>query len=192
MPTATPSKIVPRSMGSEARCALSMRQALWSHSRRCRAAPERFRRRKGLADHTALAALSRILRRVMDVVFVVIGLAALLRHFDVDPTPTLAGIGVGGIAVALAAQLLGARAIVVIVHEEVHRVRDVLRQQAPRRHGFTDVLVTAVTGAEAVRLVEEAVAHVRAWTVRSPDGSVLIKGSETARLEREWAEGPPP
>ena len=29
---------------------------------------------------------------------------ATLRHFGVDPTPALAGLGVGGIAVALAAQ----------------------------------------------------------------------------------------
>ena len=32
------------------------------------------------------------------------GLAVMLRHFGIDPTPTLAGVGVGGIAVALAAQ----------------------------------------------------------------------------------------
>ena len=32
------------------------------------------------------------------------GLLGVLRHFGVDPTPALAGLGVGGIAVALAAQ----------------------------------------------------------------------------------------
>ena len=38
----------------------------------------------------------------MLVIFV--ALLATLRHFGVDPTPALAGLGVGGIAVALAAQ----------------------------------------------------------------------------------------
>ena len=33
-----------------------------------------------------------------------VGVLATLRHFGVDPTPALAGLGVGGIAVALAAQ----------------------------------------------------------------------------------------
>ena len=43
-------------------------------------------------------------RRVVDVAYVVAGLGVLLRHFGVDSTPALAGVGVGGIAVALAAQ----------------------------------------------------------------------------------------
>jgi MscS family membrane protein len=35
---------------------------------------------------------------------VLVGVIVLLRHFGIDPTPALAGLGVGGIAVALAAQ----------------------------------------------------------------------------------------
>jgi MscS family membrane protein len=63
-----------------------------------------LRRRISGGDPTATAALLRVLRRVADVVWVFGGLAVMLRHFGVDPTPTLAGVGVGGIAVALAAQ----------------------------------------------------------------------------------------
>ena len=37
-------------------------------------------------------------------IVLLVGLLAVLRHYSVDPTPALAGLGVGGIAVALAAQ----------------------------------------------------------------------------------------
>ena len=63
-----------------------------------------LRRRMSRGDNTAVAALLRVLRRVADVVYIFAGLSVMLRHFGIDPTPTLAGVGVGGIAVALAAQ----------------------------------------------------------------------------------------
>ena len=63
-----------------------------------------IQRRISRTDPTAIAALLRVLRRVVDVAYVVVGLGVLLRHFGVDSTPALAGVGVGGIAVALAAQ----------------------------------------------------------------------------------------
>ena len=63
-----------------------------------------LQRRISRGDPTASAALLRVVRRVADVVCVFVGLAVMLRHFGIDPTPTLAGVGVGGIAVALAAQ----------------------------------------------------------------------------------------
>ena len=43
-------------------------------------------------------------RRMVDVLAVFIGLLVALYHFGVNPTAALAGLGVGGIAVALAAQ----------------------------------------------------------------------------------------
>ena len=61
-------------------------------------------RRVSRGDSTAVHALLRVLRRVADLVYILVGLGVMLRHFGVDPTPTLAGVGVGGIAVALAAQ----------------------------------------------------------------------------------------
>jgi len=54
--------------------------------------------------NTAAIALLRVGRRVVDVLVVFTALFAVLRHFGIDPTPALAGLGVGGIAVALAAQ----------------------------------------------------------------------------------------
>ena len=56
------------------------------------------------ANVAAGESLARLSRRVVDVIVLLIGLLVLLRHFGVDPTPALAGLGVGGIAVALAAQ----------------------------------------------------------------------------------------
>jgi MscS family membrane protein len=43
-------------------------------------------------------------RRVVDVLIVFVGLLVTLYHFGVNPTAALAGLGVGGIAIALAAQ----------------------------------------------------------------------------------------
>ena len=66
---------------------------------------ERFvRRRFPRANLSAAATLLRVCRRVVDVLVVFGGLLALLRYYGVDATPALAGLGVGGIAVALAAQ----------------------------------------------------------------------------------------
>jgi MscS family membrane protein len=46
----------------------------------------------------------RLLRRLVDVLVVFVGVLITLYHFGVNPTAALAGLGVGGIAVALAAQ----------------------------------------------------------------------------------------
>ena len=48
--------------------------------------------------------LLRLGRRFVDVFVIFVGFLVTLRHFSIDPTPALAGLGVGGIAVALAAQ----------------------------------------------------------------------------------------
>ena len=61
-------------------------------------------RRIPSANFAAAQSLLRLSRRAVELLFVFAGLLATLRHFGVDPTPALAGLGVGGIAVALAAQ----------------------------------------------------------------------------------------
>lgn len=63
-----------------------------------------IRRRFPRANVSAGASLLRLLRRVFDLLVIFVGMMAVLRRFGVDPTPALAGLGVGGIAVALAAQ----------------------------------------------------------------------------------------
>jgi MscS family membrane protein len=73
--------------------------------------------------------LVRLLRRSADAIVIFFGLFALLRLFAVDPTPALAGLGVGGIAVALAAQktLENVIAGASLVFDQAVRVGDYLR-----------------------------------------------------------------
>ena len=61
-------------------------------------------RRYPRSNLTAFTTLVRLLRRMVDILVIFAGVLAVVRHFGIDPTPALAGLGVGGIAVALAAQ----------------------------------------------------------------------------------------
>ena len=62
--------------------------------------------KKRLARQGRLAStvVLRPARRIMDLLIVVVGMMVGLSHFGINPTAALAGLGVGGIAVALAAQ----------------------------------------------------------------------------------------
>ena len=51
-----------------------------------------------------MMALLRLGRRAVDVLIIAGGLLRVLHFFGLDPTAALAGLGIGGIAVALAAQ----------------------------------------------------------------------------------------
>ncbi len=62
------------------------------------------RRRFPRAGAAAAQSLVRVARRAVDLLVIFVGVLLTLRHFGIDPTPALAGLGVGGIAVALAAQ----------------------------------------------------------------------------------------
>ena len=78
---------------------------------------------------SAAASLLRLGRRVVDLLVVFAGGIALLRHFSVDATPALAGLGVGGIAVALAAQktLENVVAGASLIFDQALRVGDFLK-----------------------------------------------------------------
>jgi MscS family membrane protein len=77
----------------------------------------------------AAASLLRVLRRAADVLVIFLGLLATLRLFSVDATPALAGLGVGGIAVALAAQktLENVIAGASLIFDQAVRVGDFLK-----------------------------------------------------------------
>jgi len=64
----------------------------------------RTTRRLPPANQSGAVSLLRVGRRLVDILLVLFGLLAILGHFGVDVTPLLAGLGVGGLAVALAAQ----------------------------------------------------------------------------------------
>jgi hypothetical protein len=66
---------------------------------------EAFIRRHVLRNKSPeTVSLLRVVRRLGDVLVIFGGFLALLWRFGIDATPALAGLGVGGIAVALAAQ----------------------------------------------------------------------------------------
>jgi len=62
------------------------------------------RRRLERANKTWAKSMLRLGRRVVDVLAIFTGILVVLHYFGVNPTAALAGLGVGGIAVALAAQ----------------------------------------------------------------------------------------
>jgi MscS family membrane protein len=80
-------------------------------------------------SNTAAVSLLRVGRRAVDVLVLFIALLTLLRRFGVDPTPALAGLGVGGIAVALAAQktLENVIAGASLIFDQAVRVGDFLK-----------------------------------------------------------------
>jgi MscS family membrane protein len=75
------------------------------------------------------AAILAPARRVMDVIAVIIGLMVLLHTCGVNPSAALAGLGVGGIAVALAAQKTLENVIggVSLIFDEAVRVGDTFK-----------------------------------------------------------------
>jgi len=83
------------------------------------------RRRRSLSG--AASAL-RLVRRLIDGLILFAGLLFTLHHFGINLTATLAGLGVGGIAVALAAQktLENVIAGVSLIADQAVRVGDVL------------------------------------------------------------------
>ena len=88
-----------------------------------------LRRRLPHSNVTAAASLLRVLRRSIDVLIVFGALIVTLRSLGIDPTPALAGLGVGGIAVALAAQktLENVIAGASLIFDQAVRVGDVLK-----------------------------------------------------------------
>jgi MscS family membrane protein len=81
------------------------------------------------ANLPAASSLLRLARRAIDLLVIFVGLLATLWHFGVDPTPALAGLGVGGIAVALAAQktLENVIAGASLIFDQAVRVGDFLK-----------------------------------------------------------------
>ena len=103
----------------------------------CTAEVERYvLRRIPAANAAAATSLLRVVRRAADLLIVFAALLALLRHFGIDPTPALAGLGVGGIAVALAAQktLENVIAGASLIFDQAVKVGDFLKMGEIGRH----------------------------------------------------------
>jgi len=76
-----------------------------------------------------VTSLVRLGHRIADVFAVVFGVLVALRYFGMDPTAALAGLGIGGIAVALAAQKTLENVIggLSLIFDKAVRVGDVLK-----------------------------------------------------------------
>jgi MscS family membrane protein len=76
-----------------------------------------------------VAAMVHLMRRLADALVVVAGAIVTLRYFGIDPTAALAGLGIGGIAVALAAQKTLENVIggLSIIFDKAVRVGDALK-----------------------------------------------------------------
>lgn len=83
-------------------------------------------RRQNLAG---TASVLRLARRMIDLLVVFVGILVILYYLGFTPTPALAGLGVGGIAVALAAQKTLENVIggVSLIVDQVVRVGDTLK-----------------------------------------------------------------
>jgi MscS family membrane protein len=98
-----------------------MRLSSWSE--------RKLRLRLGRRNSTGALSVLRFVRSAVDATFIFVGLLVLLHYFDIKATTALAGLGVGGIAVALAAQktLENVIAGVSLISDEALRVGDFLR-----------------------------------------------------------------
>jgi MscS family membrane protein len=86
-------------------------------------------RRRRSSNLSGSASVLRLIRRVMDGLVLFAGLLFTLHHFGVNPTAALAGLGVGGIAVALAAQKTLENVIggISLIADQVVRMGDTLK-----------------------------------------------------------------
>jgi MscS family membrane protein len=87
------------------------------------------RNRRQSRRSSGAASVHRLIRRSIDLVFVFVGFLVMLRYFGISPTAALAGLGVGGIAIALAAQKTLENVVggVSLILDEAVRVGDVLK-----------------------------------------------------------------
>jgi MscS family membrane protein len=96
--------LVERQFWALVRTALVIVGIVWLLLLFTRFAEAQLQKRLPIAHFGESLALLRLARRVADVLIVCAGGLGALSYFGVDPTAALAGLGIGGIAVALAAQ----------------------------------------------------------------------------------------
>jgi MscS family membrane protein len=138
---------------------------------------ERYLGRK--LEHSRLveaAPLLRFARRVADVLVVVTGGIVLVRFFGFDPTAALAGLGIGGVAIALAAQktLENVIAGVSIILDRAVEVGDVLK-------------VGDTTGTvEYIGLRSTRIRTAARTTVSLPNGQIAAAGIENMSVRDKF------
>jgi MscS family membrane protein len=127
----------------------------------------------GLGEKVALLRLGR---RAVDVLVIATGGLVALGYFGIDPTAALAGLGIGGIAVALAAQKTLENVIggLSLVFDEAVRVGDVLKMG--ETVGTVDQIGLRST---RIRTVDRTVVTV-------PNGQIATASIETLSLRDKF------
>ena len=122
------------------------------------------------------ASVLRLVRRLIDGIILFAGMLFCLYHFGVNPTAAFAGIGVGGIAVALAAQktLENVIAGVSLIADQVVRVGDTLK--------VGDMLGTV----EAVGLRSTRIRTLDRTVVSVPNGQIANMSLETLSVRDKY------
>jgi len=97
-----------------------------------------IRRRLAHVEQSGATSVLRLGRRAVDLLWLVAGILACLNHFGVNLTAALAGLGVGGIAVALAAQKTLENVIggISVIFDQTVRVGD--RVKVCDKDGFVE------------------------------------------------------
>lgn len=130
---------------------------------------ELLHRRLPRATFGAGSALLRVLRRVVDIVIVFGGIAVVMWRLGINPMPALAGLGVGGLAVALAAQktLENVIAGASLIFDQAVRVGDFLRM------GTTEGIVDHIgLRSTRIRTVDRTIVSI-------PNGQIANVSLET-------------
>jgi len=121
--------------------------------------------------------LLRLVRRVIQGLIIAVGIVIALRYFGFDPTTALAGLGIGGIAIALGAQKTLENVIggFSIVFDKAIRVGDFLR---------VDQTIGTV---EFVGLRSTRIRTLDRTVVAVPNGQMATVNIETfSRRDRFW------
>ncbi|HXW91497.1 MAG TPA: mechanosensitive ion channel family protein [Terriglobales bacterium] len=121
--------LLARQFWSSAATVIAVAAIVWILIRVSSRAEQYAHRRLRSRNLTGAASVLRLTRRVVDVLFIFAGILVILYAFGINPTAGLAGLGVGGIAVALAAQktLENVIAGASMIFDQVVRVGDTLK-----------------------------------------------------------------
>jgi len=139
-------------------------------------AERRLLRRYATGGHSEVAAPLRLVRRVADVLVVATGSIVTLRFFGIDPTAALAGLGIGGIAVALAAQK---------TLENVIGGLSIIFDKAVRVGDFIKVGDTAGT-ADYIGLRSTRIRTMDRTVMSIPNGQIANVGIETLSVRDKF------
>ena len=137
----------------------------------------RMRVRLGRRNSAGVLSVLRLARWGIDIVVVFAGAFVLIHYFNINGTTAVAGLGIGGIAIALAAQksLENIIAGISLISDKALRIGDFLRI-GPILGTVTDIGLRSTT----IRTLERTV-------VNMPNGQIAIATVENLSLrDRFW------